>query len=60
MPTIEIDCVEDLYSLYVFIFGIDPHDFWHLPFKSVQKMATNKAVFSEWKALTEEELMKNG
>lgn len=60
MPHIEINCVEDLYSLYVFIFGIESHDFWQLPFKSVQKIATNKAVFSEWKAIMEEELMKNG
>ncbi|MED4699616.1 hypothetical protein P9436_11175 [Lysinibacillus capsici] len=60
MPKIEIESVEDLYSLYVFLFGIDPQDFWHLPIKSVQMLAENKSAITAWRESIREEMMKDG
>lgn len=60
MPKIEIESVEDLYSLYVFLFGIDPQDFWYLPIKSVQMLAENKSAITAWRESIREEMMKDG
>jgi hypothetical protein len=54
MPDIQIEDIEDLYSLYVFIFGVNENDFWHLPLSSVHEIAMNKSAFEQWK-LSEEE-----
>jgi hypothetical protein len=59
MPKIEIENVEDLYTLYVFIFGICEHDFWHLPLSSVQLIAENKTAYEKWKVCEEERQVKN-
>ena len=59
VPKIEIESVEDLYSLYVFL-CIDPQDFWHLPIKSVQMLAENKSAITTWRESIREEMMKDG
>jgi hypothetical protein len=58
VPEIVIENVEDLYALYVFIFDIEPHDFWHLPLKSVQLIAENKSAIGAWQAAEEERQAK--
>lgn len=60
MPKIEIESVEDLYSLYVFLFGIDPRDFWQLPLKSVQLIVENKSAITAWRESEKERMMKDG
>ena len=60
MPKFDIECVEDMYSLYVFIFGIHPNDFWHRPFKFVQSIADSKSLFEGWKSVKREEMMRDG
>ncbi|MGR5869572.1 hypothetical protein ACT7C5_29140 [Bacillus pacificus] len=37
LPKFEIECVVDLYSLYVFIFEISENDFWNLPLRGRSK-----------------------
>lgn len=58
MPEIQIEDIEDLYSLYVFIFGISEVDFWELPLASVHSIAMNKAAFEQWKVSEEERRSK--
>lgn len=60
MPKIEIESVEDLYSLYVFLFGIDPQDFWQLPLKSVQLIVENKSAITAWRESERERMIKDG
>ncbi|MGR5989457.1 hypothetical protein ACT7C6_02260 [Bacillus paranthracis] len=54
LPKFEIECVVDLYSLYVFIFEIPEKTFWHLPLRDVQRIAENKSAYEGWKAYIQE------
>ncbi|MEM5612472.1 hypothetical protein AAHB63_26615 [Bacillus thuringiensis] len=54
LPEFEIECVVDLYSLYVFIFEISEKTFWHLPLRDVQRIAENKSAYEGWKAYLQE------
>ena len=56
---IEIESVEDLYSLYVFLWHRST-GFWHLPIKSVQMLAENKSAITAWRESIREEMMKDG
>lgn len=58
MPDIKIHDIEDLYSLYVFIFEIPEDDFWNLPLKSVHEIAMNKLAYEAWKKSEEERRRK--
>lgn len=58
MPNIQVEDIEDLYSLYVFIFGISETDFWELPLSSVHSIAMNKTAFEQWRVSEEERRSK--
>jgi hypothetical protein len=61
VPEIVVENVEDLYALYVFIFDIEPHDFWHLPLSTVQLIAENRSAIDAWRTAEEErQAKKNG
>lgn len=60
MPSIQIESIEDLYSLYVFIFGISETEFWTLPLASVHEIALNKTALEQWKISEEERRAKRG
>ncbi len=41
--------MEDLYTLYVLVAGIDAHTFWHSPIQTVERIYANKSAFDGWK-----------
>lgn len=44
-----MECVEDLYVLYVFVYGIDAETFWHEPIWTVERIVEGKIALDNWK-----------
>jgi hypothetical protein len=42
--------VEDLYTLYVLVYGIDPEMFWDFPIASVERVFQDKQAYDGWQA----------
>lgn len=47
-PRLKIEHVEDLYTLYVLVAGIDCKTFWHDQIASVERIYANKLAFDSW------------
>lgn len=48
LPDIIIECVEDLYTLYLYVFELNRDDIWQLPLTSVQMIAEKKTAIENW------------
>lgn len=42
MPKIRVESIEDVYSFYAFLVGLDSWTVWNLPINDVKKIAINK------------------
>lgn len=48
MPKIKFECVEDLYTLYCMVYGVESEIFWHEPISTVERVFENILAFRGW------------
>ena len=60
MPEVDLIEIEDYYTYYVHILGMDADTFWHADLYMVHAIAKNIEAYTNWKNYAQEKVMSNG
>ncbi len=58
LPRFEIETVEDMYTYYVIMNGLDEDVFWYSECNVLMTILANKSAYEAWKAYAEEKMME--